>query len=197
MNSLIKCVSATALTIALFLLMGYLITPSGAAPTEVTESPTIDISRQQRDETSEKKRQPPPPPPAPEQTPPPPQLVAVNLRGGGADIVFDEPKIDLPSGPALLLPGDRRATPTLRIPPQYPRSENTRGEEGWVLVEFTIAADGRVTDVVVIEAEGGRGGFEREAIRAVKRWKYEPKMANGKAIAQYNMREIFRFQITE
>jgi protein TonB len=50
-------------------------------------------------------------------------------------------------------------------------------------MRFTILEDGSVGDVAVVEAEPKRV-FDREAIRALKRWKYSPKVVDGKAVQQ-------------
>jgi len=58
-----------------------------------------------------------------------------------------------------------------RPPPRYPPLAERRRIEGEVELEFTIAADGSVTDIEVIRAEP-EGIFEREAIGALQRWRY-------------------------
>ena len=39
--------------------------------------------------------------------------------------------------------------------------------------EFTVAADGSVSDVRVLRSEP-RGAFDREVINTVRRWRFEP-----------------------
>ena len=58
-------------------------------------------------------------------------------------------------------------------PPAYPRSAQRRGQTGWVDLRFTVNADGSTSDVVVVESEPGRV-FDRAAIAAVEKWRYEP-----------------------
>jgi protein TonB len=69
-----------------------------------------------------------------------------------------------------------------------------KGIEGWVLVEFIITAGGTVADARVIDSEP-KVIFDRETLRAIKRWKYQPKIVDGQAVPQYNMRELFQFVI--
>jgi protein TonB len=57
------------------------------------------------------------------------------------------------------------------------------GTEGWVKLSFSINVVGGVEDVVVIEAEPKRV-FNREAKRALKRWKYKAKIVDGKPVRQ-------------
>ena len=61
------------------------------------------------------------------------------------------------------------STPAPRFPPDALRS----GTSGEVLVEFTVGTDGSVTDARVLRAEPART-FDREAVNAVRRWRFEP-----------------------
>jgi len=48
-------------------------------------------------------------------------------------------------------------------------------------VEFTITAIGTVQDPRVIDAEPARI-FNREAIRAILKWKFKPRIVDGVAV---------------
>jgi protein TonB len=61
------------------------------------------------------------------------------------------------------------STPSPRYPPEAYR-EGTSGE---VQVEFTVGTDGSVTSARVVRADPPRV-FDREALAAVKRWKFQP-----------------------
>lgn len=75
---------------------------------------------------------------------------------------------------------DAEARPLVRVEPQYPASAARDGISGWVQLSYSIDATGSVTDVVVLNAEPKRV-FDQAAIRALKRWKYQPSLAQGKA----------------
>ncbi len=75
---------------------------------------------------------------------------------------------------------DRSASPLVRIEPQYPPQAVQRGLEGWVTVQFTVAADGSVRDARVLRSS--HAVFEREALRAVLRFKYRPQIEAGRAV---------------
>jgi protein TonB len=55
------------------------------------------------------------------------------------------------------------------------------GIEGWVKVEFTITEAGTVKDAHVIESDPPRV-FNREAIRAILKWKFKPRVVEGVAV---------------
>lgn len=59
------------------------------------------------------------------------------------------------------------------VTPRYPSRAKRQRIEGWVEVRFTVLADGSVTDPVVTQSEPS-GVFDRDAVEAVRRWKYEP-----------------------
>jgi protein TonB len=89
---------------------------------------------------------------------------------------------------------DRDAVPQVRIQPDYPIQARQRRIEGWVDVLFTVAADGSVRNPVVIGAEP-RVIFDRAALQAVKGWKYNPKIEDGRAVERPEMRVRIRFQL--
>lgn len=57
--------------------------------------------------------------------------------------------------------------------PRYPADALRAGTSGEVLVELTVGTDGSVTNARVLRANPSRV-FDREALNAVKRWKFEP-----------------------
>ncbi|MFC0676458.1 energy transducer TonB [Lysobacter korlensis] len=61
------------------------------------------------------------------------------------------------------------STPAPRFPSEALRS----GQSGEVQVEFTVAPDGSVLDARVVRANPPRV-FDREAVNAVKRWRFQP-----------------------
>lgn len=78
---------------------------------------------------------------------------------------------------------NQQALPLHRVEPTYPARALQRGIEGYVVLRFSIDETGRPTDIEVVEAKPKRT-FEREAMRALKNWKYQPKLLDGKAVSQ-------------
>ncbi|MCW5581334.1 MAG: energy transducer TonB, partial [Luteimonas sp.] len=62
--------------------------------------------------------------------------------------------------------------PAPRFPPEALRT----GTSGEVQVEFTVGIDGSVTAARVVRADPPRV-FDREAVAAVRRWRFEPVAA--------------------
>ena len=69
------------------------------------------------------------------------------------------------------------AAPALKVvsapSPRYPPEALRAGTSGEVLVELTIGTDGSVTNARVVRATPARV-FDREALNAVRRWRFEP-----------------------
>lgn len=61
------------------------------------------------------------------------------------------------------------STPAPRYPPEALRA----GTAGEVIIELTVGTDGSVTNSHIVSAKPARV-FDREALNAVKRWKFEP-----------------------
>jgi protein TonB len=79
--------------------------------------------------------------------------------------------------------GDGDIIPIVRIEPTYPRDALMRGIEGSVKIRLTILPDGSVGDAQVVDADPPRV-FNREAIRAVLRWKFKPRIVDGVAVSR-------------
>lgn len=67
------------------------------------------------------------------------------------------------------------------VQPVYPFKAQGKAE-GWVDVEFTVAASGKVQDVAV-HAASIPGTFDEAAVRAVSKWIYQPVLRDAKPVA--------------
>ena len=95
--------------------------------------------------------------------------------------------------PAVL--PENRLNRTFFAPPSYPTRARERGTEGWVDLEFTVTRDGTTRDAVVRAAEPA-GVFDRAALDAVKRWRYEPRVVGGNVVEQ-RVEARLRFRLAE
>lgn len=75
------------------------------------------------------------------------------------------------------------------VAPEYPARALERGVEGWVDVEFTVSSDGATRDITVADASH-ENYFRREAVEAVEKWKFEPRVFMNRAIAQRSYTRI-------
>ena len=86
--------------------------------------------------------------------------------------------------------------PLVRVPPQYPIRATERAIDAYVVVEFTIAPNGTVKDPKVVDSKPARI-FDRAALRAVKKWKYKPKVVDGVAVERTGIQIRFPFELDE
>jgi protein TonB len=88
---------------------------------------------------------------------------------------------------------DRDPLPLVRIEPQYPPQARQRGLEGWVQVSFTISVAGAVKDAVVVKSSNSL--FERNALQAVSKWKYQPRLRGGQPAEATGQQVVLRFKM--
>jgi periplasmic protein TonB len=133
--------------------------------------------------------------PKPEKMPEIPQISSqtAGIDSGGVSSVsvsFDTSNL----GHGISVGSDRDVIPLVRINPEYPTRARERGIEGWVQVEFTITAAGTVADAKVVDAEP-KGLFDRAALEAIGRWKYNPKVVDGRAMERRGVQVQLTFNL--
>ena len=163
---------------------------------------------------------PPPPPPAesrPREEPKPEEIAKPELKQ-------ETPKLNLAQLEAALNPGfggtgfadfslnfgelaaedlsrvfelaelDRSPMAIYQIAPMYPFSLKNAGVTGSVTLRFIVNPLGSVTRVTVISSS--RQEFEREAINAVQKWKFEPGIKSGIKVSVW-MEQPFHFNLND
>jgi TonB family protein len=70
------------------------------------------------------------------------------------------------------------------VDPEFPEIAREHDLTGFVDLEFTVRADGTVTDVNVLKAQP-KGVFEKAAVAAVSKWRYRPIERNGLPINEH------------
>lgn len=82
------------------------------------------------------------------------------------------------------------------VQPRYPSRAATRGIEGYVDVKFDISQIGTTENISVLAASPS-GYFEKSAVEAVKRWRYQPQVEEGQAQKFIGMTKRIRFQMEQ
>jgi periplasmic protein TonB len=122
------------------------------------------------------------------------QLAASATTGKGTvafSVSMPDVDIDLSGGIQIA----RELTPLVRIPADYPIPALMKGIEGFVELRFTVTETGSVANPEVLRADPP-GVFERAAMRAVLKWKYQPQLVDGKPTAVITYTRL-RFVIEE
>lgn len=201
MRSLLRLLTgipgAVVVTAALFLLLAALIHRDEDVRLSEDKSVEINVTRQLQDSTAQQQQtafqrpvldQPPPPPPA--VTDPSFRPTVSGQIGEVPD--FSDAELDIGTG----FNPDRDAQPMVRIPPQYPSRCMSRADSSEsVIVQFDVTPEGAVVNPEVIDSTNGC--FDRAALRAVERWKYEPKMVDNQAQPRYGVRTQLTFRLAE
>ena len=139
----------------------------------------------------EVKKPPPdqPPPPPPKMAAPPPPFIPppeINIQ---VPVTTPPPTITTvtttppPPGPPPVVRAPEPAPMPLvrkeykasyRVEPQFPREALRKGTSGRVVAHVVVAPSGSVTEVRIISAAPPRM-FDREVIRALSQWKFNPE----------------------
>lgn len=188
-------VSALTITFVLFAAMQQLIKADAIKPQASPVYLPVELFSPPKESDVVEKTVPPPMPDLKPRDLPKTEPVVdtlTNLDPGVGPI--DRINIPRSSGPATMVQGERSATPLVRVEPRYPVEAAREGVSGWVRLSFSIDETGAVTDVAVLAAEPGTV-FNREAVRALRRWKYQPQLVDGKAVRQQNMQVQLDFSL--
>jgi len=191
--------AALTITFGLFYFMQFLISMGSGRGADITKSNAIEFVRLKRDSDLQlrkrelpKKEKPPEPPPPPELQMASPDSADANAMAIAAPDLGINPDVGgMNIGAA---PSDTEVVPLVRVPPQYPVRASERGIEGWVVVEFTIAANGTVKDAFVVDSQPARI-FDRAALRAVQKWKYKPKIVDETPVERSGIQVKFPFEL--
>jgi len=203
----VAAMAAAAVTFGLFLFMYQLISAGGERRSELDAIAGIHFGTVEiPDEIATRSRRKPPRPPLPEDPPPRPKMAVSRTDQQVQNLPrMNLPDLDVPlvGGEGMFIGGFRQVVrnaegdiiPMVVIRPMYPRDAAISGIEGWVKVEFTITELGTVKNPRVIDADPPRV-FNREAIRAILKWKFKPRVVEGVAVER-RATQIIDFNLDE
>jgi protein TonB len=133
------------------------------------------------------------------ETPPPPPIIERQKADRPAEPIasmegavpeFEAPEID--RSQFQITVSDRDAQPLVRIPPiMPPRAEKS----GHCKVKFNVSPDGAPFDVETTYCT--QSLFSRPTVRSVQKWKYNPKIQDGRPVGRRGVESIIRFRLTD
>ena len=101
-------------------------------------------------------------------------------------------------GGASLNSTDGEYLPLVTIQADYPERAMQRGIEGWCLVSFTVDGTGNViSDTIEVVDADPPNIFNRSSIRAVARFRFQPRVINGKGTEVPGVQYLFTYQLDE
>lgn len=158
----------------------------------------IDFTRMRRDTETQTKRDEKIERERPPAVPEVPRM-AFSASGMDNNIAQLAPMVDARgamSRMTLTAGSDQDVLPLVRINPDYPPRALARGIEGWVIVQFAITPTGTVRDATVVDAMP-RGVFDDAALKAIARWRYNPRVEGGVAVERVGLRTRITFELAE
>jgi protein TonB len=190
---------ALTMTFLLFLGMQALIAGGNDVMTEPAKGNVLDFIRLKQEEAVVKKERKPQKPAKPKEPPPqmtPPQMQQANPNANAVKSSF---AADIQEGSGLsgglsLDSGDGDYLPIVKVAAVYPRRAQSRGIEGFVIVEFVVTKTGAVSQAIVVKAEP-EGVFDRSALDAVAKFKYKPRVVDGVAMEVAGVQNRITFEI--
>ena len=191
-------VTGVVVTFILLWIMQLLIATGKQALTEKREFRFLDFVRVEREDVTELKKRKPDKPDEPDKPPPDmPQPQAddidtgesVNIAPVSADVDVNIGGIggfDMAEGEYL---------PIVKVAPIYPRRAQSRGLEGFCILEFTVTKLGTTEDIRTVECSSTL--FERASVNAAAKFKYKPRVVNGEPIAVPGVQNKITFQLED
>ena len=184
-------------TIGLLKLMQSVIDDPRAAGESSYQGNVVDFVRLLEEREAVATDRTPEPPKLPDKPPPNPPLPVV-VDDGSRGIEITEPGDYTPiigdDVGRFVADGDH--LPIVRVGAVYPARALERNIEGYVVVEFVVTQTGTVRNPVVIVADPP-GYFERAALTAVQKFKYKPRIFDGKAEEVPGVRNRIVFELED
>ena len=90
---------------------------------------------------------------------------------------------------------DRTYMPILKYAPLYPHKAIDKNLEGYVIIQYDIAKNGRTKNITVIESTDRI--FEKSAKNSVKHYLYLPRIENGKPIESNGVTAKITFNLEQ
>jgi len=120
----------------------------------------------------------------------------------GPDLNIDRSQVQMDTGLELsnasISATDGDYLPLVAIAPQYPTRAAQRGIQGWCLVSFTVDGLGNVVEetITVVDAEPANI-FNRSSERAAARFKFQPRVVDGKGVEVAGVQYLFRYELED
>lgn len=107
------------------------------------------------------------------------------------------------SGSAGLAFSEGEYLPIVKVPPEYPSNALSRGIEGFCTVVYTVTETGATRDPEPIASEcitkDGKPTtvFNRASVRAALKFKYKPKVVDGKPVEVPGVKNRFTYEMAK
>jgi len=191
---------AAIFTVVLFLAMRALISkefqPQDKSETASFEiNPKVEdikvIERETKVDKVKKVVTPPPPPQIERAKADKPTEKIASIEGAIPE--FEAPKIDKQNFKITV--SDRDAQPLVRIPPVFPPRFLQGNNSGYCKVRFDVSPEGQPFNVVTTVCTAKQ--LKNATIKSVQKWKYNPKIVDGRSVARSGVETTIRFDLQD
>ena len=156
--------------------------------------PDTKIETRFEDAKPEKPQEPDVPPDLPE-----PEFEAPDVSGEALNMTAPVAKAGIDVGGNSLAFSEGEYLPIVKVPPEYPSTALSRGIEGFCTVVYTVTETGTTRDPQPIESEcitkEGKptSVFNRASVKAALKFKYKPKVVDGKPVEVPGVKNRFTY----
>ena len=98
------------------------------------------------------------------------------------------------AGAGGLSASDGEYLPIVKVAPIYPRRAQTRGIEGYCIIEYVVTKSGSIRDPQAIDCQPS-GIFERASLKASLKFKYKPRVVDGEPIEVAGVQNKFTYEL--
>lgn len=188
---------AAAVTVALFVLMYTLIAMRDVKLDDDAGLKIADIQLGETKIDAQLKEAKADKPDDPEQ--PPPDMPTPQTSDFDVDTsisVSFAPKADVNIGVGGLSVSDGEYLPIVKVAPIYPRRAQTRGIQGYCIVQYTVTKNGSIRDPQAVDCKPD-GVFNSASVKAALKFKYKPRVVDGEPIEVPGVRNKFTYALEQ
>ena len=85
--------------------------------------------------------------------------------------------------------------PIVKVAQVYPPRAAAQGIDGFVIVQYTVTTSGNTKDITVIESSNSL--FEPAAVQSVRKYKYQPKLIEGRPVEVQGLTTKIEFALND
>lgn len=156
--------------------------------------PDTKIETRFEDAKPEKPEAPEVPPDLPE-----PEFEAPKVSGDALNMSAPIAKAGIDVGAGSLAFSEGEYLPIVKVPPEYPSTALSRGIEGFCTVVYTVTETGAtrdpepIADQCITKDGKPTSVFNRASVRAALKFKYKPKVVDGKPVEVPGVKNRFTY----
>lgn len=191
---------AFVITALLFILMPTLIETADKALDEKPRTKLADIFMPDTDIETRVDEVKPEKPAEPEEPPPdlaPPEMDTPDLDTSNmVNISPGQQRVDISVDGGAGLAMDGEYLPIVKVAPIYPRRAQSRGVEGYCIVEYVVTKSGAIRDPRPVDCQP-QGYFESASVQAATKFKYKPRVVDGEPIEVAGVQNKFTYTLEQ